>query len=217
MKKIINKYNEKIALSLSVISIIIGCIGICSQNIDIIYIILSAICGIIGIMTFLLITPQKERIRGFERVETNYRKNYYYRVPTRATTGSMAYDFYADKDYEIKPNEIVKIWTDTKAYMKSNEGLILNVRSSMGGKFMLANSQWWIDSDYYENESNDGNIGIFLKNISNETQYIHKDDKIAQGMFINFLTTDNDKIISKQRKGGFGSTDEGRNVKTSYK
>ena len=208
MIRIINKYSNKIALSFLLIGMIVGFYGIFSESIDAIYVILSALFGIIGISMFLFISQKEEKIRGFERVTFDKCKNYHYHKPTRATTGSMAYDFYSNRDYEIKPNEIVKIWTDTKAYMQPNEGLIINVRSSMGGKFMLANSQGWIDSDYYNNETNEGNIGIFLKNISNETQYIHRNDKIAQGMFISFLTTDNDKIISKQRKGGFGSTDE---------
>jgi dUTP pyrophosphatase len=117
----------------------------------------------------------------------------------------MAYDFYANANYTVKPNEIVKIWSDVKAYMGDDECLILNVRSSMGGKFMLANSQGWIDSDFYGNESNDGNIGIFLKNISNETLEIKSGDRIAQGAFFNFLVADNGNT-DNERKGGFGST-----------
>jgi dUTP pyrophosphatase len=117
----------------------------------------------------------------------------------------MAYDFYANANYTVKPNEIVKIWSDVKAYMGDDECLILNVRSSMGGKFMLANSQGWIDSDFYGNESNDGNIGIFLKNISNETLEIKRGDRIAQGAFFNFLVADNGNT-DNERKGGWGST-----------
>jgi dUTP pyrophosphatase len=114
-------------------------------------------------------------IRGFEIVRHDMRKtDGEVILPTRGTSRAMAYDFYANANYTVKPNEIVKIWTDIKAYMGDNECLILNVRSSMGGKFMLANTQGWIDSDYYSNESNDGNIGIFLKNISNETLKIKR-------------------------------------------
>ena len=90
--------------------------------------------------------------------------------------------------------------------MKNNEFLMLDVRSSLGGKFMLANTIGIIDSDYYGNPDNDGNIGIFLKNISNETQTIKKDDRVAQGIFLKYLIADNDNFISKIRKGGHGST-----------
>ena len=144
--------------------------------------------------------------RGFEVVRHDMRKtDGEVTLPTRGTSRAMAYDFYANTNYTVKPNEIVKIWTDVKAYMGDNECLILNVRSSMGGKFMLANSQGWIDSDFYGNESNDGNIGVFLKNISNETLEIKRGDRIAQGAFFNFLIADNGNTDIK-RKGGFGST-----------
>lgn len=147
--------------------------------------------------------------RGFEVVKEDMRKtNGEITLPTRGTSKAMAYDFYSNSNYKVYPNQVVKIWTDVKAYMQPYEGLILNVRSSMGGKFMLANSQGWIDSDYFSNESNDGNIGVFLLNISNEVQEIKKGDRIAQGMFINYLVADNGNT-NNERVGGFGSTNKG--------
>lgn len=150
------------------------------------------------------------KTRGFEIVKSNMRRtDGEVTLPTRGTEKAMAYDFYANANYTIKPNEIAKIWTDVKAYMQDNECLIINVRSSMGGKFMLANSQGWIDGDYYENESNDGNIGIFLKNISDKPLNIVKGDRIAQGAFFTFLVADNGNSNNK-RVGGFGSTNKER-------
>lgn len=61
--------------------------------------------------------------------------------------------------------------------------------------------------DYYGNENNDGNIGIFLLNISDTVQYIHKGDRIAQGMFINYLVANNGNL-DNERVGGFGSTNK---------
>ena len=146
------------------------------------------------------------KVRGFETVIDEKRKTVgSVTLPTRGSSTAMAYDFYANDYYAVAPNAIVKVWTDVKAYMQENECLILNVRSSMGGKFMLANTQGWIDADYYSNEGNDGNIGIFLKNISDETQTINKGDRIAQGAFFNFLVADNGNT-DNIRKGGFGST-----------
>lgn len=155
-----------------------------------------------------MIILENEKCRGFEPVREECKKTVGEpTLPTLGTSDSMACDFYANKDYKVEPNEICKIWTDVKAYMQKYEGLIINVRSSMGGKFMLANTQGWIDKDYYSNESNDGNIGVFLYNISDETQYIKKGDRIAQGMFIQFLPVDN-VFSDKVRKGGYGSTNE---------
>ena len=170
-------------------------------------IIIGNICSVLGIfMTFYDDTDNKHK-RGFEPVTENKRKNKYYHLPTRGTKNSAGYDFYSPDEYIVKPNEIVKIWTDIKAYMQSNEFLMLNVRSSMGGKFMLANTIGIVDSDYYSNIDNDGNIGFFLKNISDQTQLIKQGERIGQGVFIKYLKIDNDDTIS-ERKGGIGSTNE---------
>ena len=146
------------------------------------------------------------RNRGFEVVKDEMRKTIgEVTLPTRGTSKAMAYDFYANDNYVINPGEIAKVWTDVKAYMGDNECLILNVRSSMGGKFMLANTSGWIDGDYYSNVSNDGNIGVFLKNISEQTLTITKGERVAQGTFFNFLVSDNGNTDTI-RDGGFGST-----------
>ena len=150
---------------------------------------------------------KQNKIRGFEVVTDNARKfpNHNIKLPERGTSKAMAYDFFANDNYDVEPGKVAKIWTDVKAYMGDTEALILNVRSSMGGKFMLANTSGWIDSDYYENENNDGNIGVFLLNISDEVQHIEVGSKIAQGMFTNFLVADNGNTDTV-RSGGFGST-----------
>lgn len=148
----------------------------------------------------------QKHIRGFERVSDEHKKTETIsKLPTRATKSSMAYDFYANGTYNVEPNQIVKVWTDIKAYMREDECLVLNVRSSMGGKFMLANTQGWIDSDYYNNKDNEGNIGIFLKNISDKPIMIMEGDRIAQGTFFKYLESDNGNT-DRNRKGGFGST-----------
>lgn len=147
------------------------------------------------------------RTRGFEVVRDDVRKfpNAEIKLPTRGTSKAAAYDFYANDTYTVEPNKIAKVWTDVKAYMGDEEVLLLDVRSSMGGKFMLANTLGVIDADYYSNESNDGNIGVFLLNISEETQTINAGDRVAQGMFFNYLVADNGNTDAV-REGGFGST-----------
>lgn len=144
--------------------------------------------------------------RGFEVVKPSCRKTKgEVKLPVRGSKRAMAYDFFANEEYVVEDGETAKIWTDVKAYMRHKEGLVLNIRSSMGGVFVLANTQGWIDSDYYENDKNDGNIGIFLTNVSGETQIIHKGDRIAQGMFTRYLVARNGNT-NNTRKGGFGST-----------
>ena len=73
------------------------------------------------------------RVRGFEVVIDEKRKTVGdVTLPTRGSSTAMAYDFYANDFYTAYPNEVVKVWTDVKAYMQESECLILNVRSSMG-------------------------------------------------------------------------------------
>jgi dUTP pyrophosphatase len=162
-----------------------------------------------GIALNLIDYAENKPKRGFELISEKNKKTSNEKIilPKRATKNSAAYDFYSNDECAVLPNRVVKFWTDVKAYMQPDEFLMLDVRSSMGGKFMLANTIGIVDSDYYDNEDNEGNIGIFLKNISDEPQIIHVGDKIGQGLFVKYLTTDDDKT-TKIRKGGFGSTNE---------
>lgn len=146
------------------------------------------------------------RKRYFEVIPEEKRKNAGADIvlPERGTSRAMAYDFFSPVDVTIKPGEIAKIWTDVRAFMQDDECLILNVRSSQGGKVMFAHTQGWIDSDYFY-ANNGGNIGVFLKNISDEDYVIKAGDRICQGAFFNFLTSDNGNT-DKVREGGFGST-----------
>ena len=145
--------------------------------------------------------------RYFEIVSDKYRKNEGEIIlPTRATKHSIAYDFYSPVDIKINPMRSVMIWTDVKAHFNADEALLINVRSSMGKHpVMIANTQGWIESDYYSNSDNDGNIGIRLFNLGTEPYIIKRGDRIAQGMFIKYLTADNGNTDAK-RTGGFGST-----------
>ena len=145
--------------------------------------------------------------RYFEIVNDTYRKTKSnITLPTRATKSSIAYDFYSPVDTVINPMQSVMIWTDVKAKFNTDEALLINVRSSMG-KFpiMIANTQGWIESDYYSNPDNDGNIGVRLFNLSTEPYFIKAGDRTAQGMFIKYLEADNGNT-TQERVGGFGSS-----------
>lgn len=128
------------------------------------------------------------------------------KLPVRGTSNAMAYDFFAKKTVTAKPGETVKVWTDVKAIMPEGIALILAPRSSMGGKWMLTNTVGFIDGDYANNENNDGNIGFFLKNISEEDLTIEAGDRCGQGTFVPYYITEDDTPLNDTRKGGFGST-----------
>ena len=145
--------------------------------------------------------------RYFELVKDKYRKSTGEVIlPKRATKSSVAYDFYSPIDITIPPMTSVMIWTDIKSKFNENEALLINVRSSMGKQpVMIANTQGWIDSDYYSNPDNDGNIGIRLFNLGNTSYVVKSGDRIAQGMFVKYLVADNGNT-DNIRQSGFGSS-----------
>ena len=152
---------------------------------------------------------KKEKNRYFKLVNDKFRKHKKINIelPKRATEHSVAYDIYSPIDIVVEPHKSVVIWTDIKAKFNTNEALLINVRSSMGKyPVMLANSQGWIEADYYENPNNDGNIGVNLYNLSDIDYIVKKGDRIAQAMFINYLVADSGNTKNK-RVGGFGSTE----------
>lgn len=98
------------------------------------------------------------------------------------------------------------IKTNIKAKMEDYEVLMLFNRSSNPSKgLILANGVGVVDSDYYNNSSNEGNIGFAFFNLSPRKTVIKAGEKIGQGVFMTYLRT-NDDSTGATRKGGFGST-----------
>lgn len=150
------------------------------------------------------------KLRGFEEVKKESRNTKGEIIlPMRGSKNSAGYDFYSTIEFKLKPKESKLIWTDVKAYMQEGEVLEVYIRSSIGIKksLMLKNITGIIDSDYYSNKSNDGNIGICLYNYGKEEIKIEKGERIAQGLFKHFLVAD-DGNTNKERQGGIGSTNE---------
>ncbi len=133
-------------------------------------------------------------------------------LPKRATKNSAGYDFHLLENLTLKPNEIKKIPTGIKVQMEADEVLMIFVRSSLGFKYnlRLCNGTGIIDSDYYNNKDNEGHIFIAIQNEGLETINLKANDRFAQGIFIKYLTTDDDQSTN-QRQGGIGSTNQRRN------
>ena len=147
-------------------------------------------------------------MRKFEVVKDEFRKNpnVEIQLPTRGSRNSAGYDFYSPVDVTIQPNESAMIWTDIKADMYYDNVLMLFVRSSMGKHpVVISNGTGIIDSDYYSNEGNDGNIGFRLLNLGTTPYEIRIGDRIGQGVFLKYGTVKDDNTTA-ERKGGFGST-----------
>ncbi len=128
-------------------------------------------------------------------------------IPTRATRGSAGYDFYSPVNEIVKRNESKIIWTDIKIRLNSGYVLKIYPRSSMGKmRVRLANTTGIIDSDYFNNKSNDGNIGLLIENNGDQPFIISKGDRIAQGIISEFCIVYNDIVVSEDRIGGTGSS-----------
>lgn len=129
-------------------------------------------------------------------------------LPHRATPQSAGYDFHILEDLTLKPGEIKKVPTAIKASMNSDEVLMIYIRSSLGFKYnmRMCNQTGIIDSDYYNNEDNEGHIFIAIQNEGQETVNLKANERFAQGIFMKYLTTDNEEEITSTRTGGIGST-----------
>ena len=148
-------------------------------------------------------------MRKFEVVREDMRKTEGNVIlPTRADKGSAGYDIYTPVDFTINPGETKILPMDVKVSMEEDEVLLLYVRSSIGIKkhIVLTNGTGVIDSTYYNNPDNDGNICGAFTNMGTEAQTFKAGDRIMQGVFVNYLITNDDKPLNATRVGGVGST-----------
>ncbi len=131
-------------------------------------------------------------------------------LPKRSTINSAGYDFRSIDEVTLKSKSSCIIRTGVKASMNSDEVLYIYIRSSLGFKYdiSLSNNVGVIDSDYYNNPGNEGHIQIKLINHGDTDFVIHRNDRIAQGVFMKYLTVDDEEIIDNKRKGGTGSTNK---------
>ena len=165
------------------------------------------------------------RNRGFEICKGFEDKDI--TLPIRKTKSSVAYDIEAaedtvipsiwkvvfanvgkflkgEKDFETFKPTLVK--TGIKAYFNEDEALFLATKSSYPGKkgLLLANSIGVIESDYYENQDNDGHLLFAYYNLFPVDITIKKHEPAGQAFFQKFLVTDDDNATGI-RTGGFGS------------
>lgn len=124
-------------------------------------------------------------------------------LPVRATKNSVGYDFVSPEDYEIRPGVTIAIESGVSCEFSDDLWLGIYGRSSFIKKgLMNPLGVGIIDADYH---ATGNDIYIVLKNVSHETVVIAKGDAIAQGIFHNVITADDE--VTTERVGGFGSTD----------
>lgn len=158
-----------------------------------------------------------EVVLGFEDAEIN--------LPKRQTKNAAGYDFEAAADVMIPPIwrtirfgmniKPIGVPTGIKAVMGKDEVLMIHNRSGNPIKnfLLLDNGVGVVDSDYYNNDKNDGHIMFHFWNFGITEKHIKKGDRIGQGVFQKFLLVDNDTEPKNIRTGGHGSTDDKLNKK----
>lgn len=127
--------------------------------------------------------------------------------PVRASSQSAGYDFCIPFDCIIPAGQEQVIPTGICAHMESNNVLLCVPRSGLGFKYglKLKNTLGVIDADYI-NSRNGGHILLKLVNPSADEPIVFKmGDRIAQGIFMEYLVTYDDDV-NTERTGGFGST-----------
>lgn len=134
-------------------------------------------------------------------------------LPTRATKGSAGYDIFSPYGHAVTvpAHGYAEFPLGIRCRIKPGEFLLILPRSSMGfrGRHVsLTNTAGVIDSDYYGNASNGGEISIRLFNASDEDYAIPPHGRVAQAIFLKYDLADGDSA-GGSRVGGFGSTDGG--------
>ena len=129
------------------------------------------------------------------------------KLPKRATKGSAGYDFMLPYNLLLEKGIERVIPTGIRAKMPNNIVLKIYPRSGLGFKngLQLLNTVGIIDSDYYYSD-NEGHIFIKIRHTSGDYHLpIEQGQGIAQGIFSEYITTEED-ITDGIRNGGFGST-----------
>ena len=128
------------------------------------------------------------------------------KLPKRATAKSAGYDFYAPKKLCIAPEQTVTVATGVRALMPDNWCLMIFPRSGLGFKYKLRlnNTVGIIDADYSDSD-NEGHIFIRMTNESDKPLEIEQGTAFAQGIFVQYLLTEDDDATTA-RNGGLGST-----------
>jgi len=130
-------------------------------------------------------------------------------LPKYETSGSFAFDFLVREETEISPQSLALIPGNVIVKCPKNLALMILPRSSTFRKksLIFPHSVGLIDQDYCgENDE----IMIQVFNFGKEKIIIKKDERIAQGLFINtekvnFIEVEKE-FLGKNSRGGFGST-----------
>ena len=129
----------------------------------------------------------------------------------RATLYSAGYDIFVEGN--IPAGEAVRLKTDINLFgiLKKNQFGLLVARSSLFMKhnLIIPNTPRIIDADF------DDCFSVELYNPTKKDIYI--EDRVAQIIFQEYQTYENEVIPTKTRTGGFGSTNNDNDIKERFR
>lgn len=130
-------------------------------------------------------------------------------LPQRSTNGSAGYDLFAAETVRnVRPRDIALIRTGVACKFSSQFVLLVFNRSSNPIKrgLVMVNGVGVIDSDYFGNQDNGGEIMCEFYNIDPLGVTIHGGERIAQCILVPRFNIVGAKAKDDERVGGFGST-----------
>lgn len=137
----------------------------------------------------------------FEDIKEDLKK------PTRATSGSAGYDFFAPEDITIPFGGSVTIGSGIISHLAPGQVLLIAPRSGLGFKYgvRLANTIGVIDEDFKDEikiklVNDDSSVNLTASEV-----VIPKGTALAQGIIVKYDKV-RDDVSTAERTGGFGST-----------
>jgi dUTP pyrophosphatase len=127
-------------------------------------------------------------------------------LPKRQTEGAAAFDLMARETVEIAPHSVGYIPLNVAIETPAGHFLALCARSSTHKKGLFpVNGFGIIDPDF----SGDGDeIKSAYFNFTDAPVIVERGERIAQGMFVSFMTGDWNEVdeMPNKTRGGFGTT-----------
>jgi len=147
-----------------------------------------------------------------EFLPVRYKEHFWHITrPVYSTELSVGADLKAYEKITIKAHDFGMVPLGVKAHFNEDEMLNIYPRSSFAKKtgLILANGVGVVEADYWENESNDGELCACFYNLKDEDVEINPGDKVCQAVIVPILRAQNGvEILNEKRTGGFGSTDK---------
>lgn len=129
-------------------------------------------------------------------------------IPEYKTAGASGFDLAAAAKIHLYPGETAKVPLGIAVEIPDGYEMQIRPRSGISSRGRIMSALGTIDQDFR------AEIHAIVTNISDHDQYIHKGDRIAQGVICPVVRAEfeqvNELSETERGAGGFGSTGIGR-------